>query len=286
MALVINERVILRDAPGRIVKITKNGWYTVELDTGEQTKVRGRDKLRPEKTSAEVRVSIDVSAEARVCDPYAKSVGFTRSKAASYRRDQLVGFILAIATPLVPVTPMDMRLVVADGNSAHLRYQTLDPSDARICSSSTKELETLQATSVHFKKAWEYANHKDSARVRGLDRSKGHVIYLAVITLSDASHALLPDAAHSERDQAYVGLAKHGVMHRWAGYRYNHMRSANSIDKRTMLVDACMRLHCAAGGKVWLFTIQHNRDLPLRAEEKRMIHYFNTYGSHGMNAIT
>jgi hypothetical protein len=268
---------------GQVVKITRNGYYTVKLESGKEVKTRGRGSLELHSKSKSCATTVAKSGEctpdtASVYDPYCKKSGLTRSQAASYRRNQLVRMLcLASAAHVKPglplVTPSDMRLVVANGDTSRLYYQTMgrDLGDQRV-ELPAKELEATLAGSEHFKKAWAYVNHKDSARVRDIDQNQPHVIYMAVI-----------------HDQAYIGLAKRGVLHRWAGYRFNHMRAANSVEtalSKTMLVDACMRKQCADGGKVWLFVVQHNPDLPLRAEETRLIHYFGTHGPDGMNATT
>jgi hypothetical protein len=276
--LAIDDRVSTpNQQSGKIVQITKNGWYKICLDSGEHVNVRGLDNIR-RSTSPIIGVAL--------CDPY--TTRSKRSTIAGLRRNQIVDYILR--TSPVFVTPIDLRLVVADGKKDKLQYQTLDPSDSDVYTIPTTELDTLISESAHFAHAWEYVNHRDSARVRHITRQERKVIYLAIITFSQETRALFPDDAHFEHDQAYVGLTKQGIGDRWAWFTYNHMLSANAImstheaGRKTMLVDACMRLHCSQGGKVWLFTIQHNPALSLAQEEERLIGYFKTYGSRGMNA--
>jgi hypothetical protein len=287
---VINDRVKTEDsALGKITNITKNGWYTIELETGGEAKVRGVQRLRrvppecttPPHTNSTQSARTISCTTTRVITVDLDKKKNTRSQLAGLRRDEVVDFIRSAPHLPPPVKPIDIRLVLADGDNGNLRYQTMDSTDPTVFTSPDKELKALKDASPHFEKAWAYVNHKDSAQVRWLDRNTPYIIYLAVMS-----------------DQAYVGLAKHGVMHRWAGYRYNHMQAANNIVHNTksdnlklqsqtpMLVDASMRVHCSTGGKVWIFTIQNNPYLPLRAEEKRLIHYFETFGVHGMNATT
>lgn len=248
---------------GVIVKVTCNGWYRLRDQHGGMLTVRGRDRL-----------------SVPVADLYSRYTKVTRSQAAAIRRDSIVA---RIDDDLPNVHRGSIRVVVSN-KRGELEYQNL--SDSRTTRASQCELRDL-LESEHFATAWNYVTHRDNSRLWGLNKSTRHVVYMAVMPLIDTldtrhtanGHTLM----HSTKDQAYVGIARHGVAHRWCGYIYNHVRSANEVSAPS-LVDATMRLHCAAGGIVWLFVVQHNLDLPLRSEEQRLIHYFGTHGERGMNA--
>jgi hypothetical protein len=267
---------------GKIVKSTKNGWYSVLLDDDTVVKVRGRSNLKEldEETSEETSEETD-----SVCTAlYTKASRLTRSQAAAVRRDELV--LQIKADKPCKVKKCSLRVVVAN-KRGELQYQQL--CDKCTHTLPHKELEALCNESEHFRRAWEHVKHRDSSRLWGLDQDTPHVVYMAVMPLRPellTRHTQGDKVLeHRAGDQGYVGLAKHGIAHRWGAYEYNHVRSANESESRKCtLVDATMRLHCASDGVVWLFVVQHNPDLPLRAEERRLIHYFGTHGERGMNA--
>ena len=279
---------------GRIVNSTKNGWYSVSLPDNTVVKVRGRANLQEitETVRAEVvedKAHVEEQAEPQEdvtesVDLYEKASRLTRSEAAALRRDEMLRRIV----DLNKVKHDQLRIVVVNKNK-QLVYQHL--CNNKTVTVSDNERDDLLQKSAHFRRAWDHCTHHDSARLWGLNQDTPHVIYMAVMTFesdlvteSNRSNKMLQ---HTTQDQAYVGLAKHGIAHRWGAYKYNHVRSANEAGKREgkpALVDATMRWHCAQGGTVWLFVVQHNDDLPLRSEETRLIHYFGTHGPNGMNA--
>jgi hypothetical protein len=268
-------RVTAQHREGTLVAATKNGWYSVEYPDGSIGKTRGRasfvlvDETPPRRPSP-VSPRTPQPAEESPTDMYAKGSKLTRSQAAALRRCALVQLLQGTAD--LPKVRLDNLRVVVASRSETLTYETLGaPGETSELPDS--ELETLVEESAHFAKAWGYVTARDSSRMHGANQRTPHVIYLAVMD-----------------DQAYVGLAKNGILDRWAGYKYNHVQAANAVERRgdkTMLVDCALRLHSGLKDKVtWLFVVQKNDDLPLRDEEKRLIHMFGTHGARGMNATT
>jgi len=267
--------VVAQHREGTLVAATKNGWYSVEYPDGSIGRTRGRASFFVFGESTPPRHPSPVSPRTprpadTPTDLYAKGSKLTRSQAAAARRGALVKELQG--TPDLPVVRLENLRVVVASRSATLTYETLGaPGETSELPDS--ELNDLTAGSAHFAKAWRYVTSRDSARVHGAGKRTPHVIYLAVMD-----------------DQAYVGLAKNGILDRWAGYKYNHVQAANSVERRgdkTMLVDCTLRRHSGLEDKVtWLFVVQKNDDLPLRDEEKRLIHMFGTHGARGMNATT
>ena len=274
-----------------ITQSTKNGWYSVRLRDATVVKVRGKCNIECSPTESSRTESSRTESSRTECRAdvqlYSKDSRLTKSQTAAIRRDCVLS---RLAKEQLPKVMKENIKIVVSNKRGELEYQCL--CEKKSVKATRGELDSL-LESEHFEKAWTHVTHRDSSRLWGVDQFTPHVIYMAVMTFGSNLETRRDDGnrvlVHSTNDQAYIGLAKHGVAHRWGGYQYNHIRSANEASKasassKPTLVDATMRLHCANGGTVWLFVVQHNLNLPLRSEEQRLIHYFGTHGEHGMNA--
>lgn len=286
------------DRTGIVQLATSNGWYTVVYEDGTRVRVRGQSKLTSVDASPPTTPRNSTTPLAPETPPHEGPVTtelyeskLTRQQAAAIRRDDLSRRLVDKLGTDTRVRPESIRVVVA-GKSEELTYELLGSSERHVLPAD--EVALACERSPHFQKVWTYIKSRDTAQVHDTHQRTKHVVYMAVITLDEELVTVVEQPGrtlvHTTRDQGYVGLAMHGIEHRWYGYKYNHLRAANSMDRSdnsTMLVDATMRYHCGCkNGTMWLFVVQHNPDLPLRDEEKRLIHYFGTHGPDGMNATT
>ena len=274
-------------AKGIVVAQTRNGWYSIRQENGDVIKSRGIPDVAQSRGIPDVA---EADAQTRLMPLYSRESALTRSQSAAARRCALVKELAQVDTPRVRAG--QLRVVVAS-KSDTLTYEKLgEPGEQYEL--PRDELDTLISKSPHFRKAWNYVTSRDSSHLYGTTQETLHVIYMAVMMFPEEWKTVCEIPAglanHVSEEQAYVGLAKHGILHRWAGYLYNHVRSCNEVERngtKTGLVDVSLRKHSGhQEGVTWLFVIQHNPALPLRAEEKRMIHYFDTHGPRGMNATT
>ena len=285
------------EATGTLVLTTRNGWNSIKLEaTGETVKVRGAKSLVDADAPRPPTVALNTTCDLPKQQPMAQvdmyTAKVTRAAAYRMRRDCLVARIREADPPLPQVQQDQFRVVIASGDKSTLVYEPLGCPGNRYTLDSD-ELVRLLGESDHFRRLWKLVTHRDYGVVHGKTQCTPHVIYAALMTggQSIATEAVHEGQrlVHASNDQIYVGLASGGIRHRWLFYTHNHLDAANCIERsrgKVMLSDAYVRMHCAQGGVVWLWVVQNNPDLPLRAEEKRMIEMLRAHGVSGLNGTT
>ncbi len=285
------------DATGTLTLTTRNGWNSVKLDaTGETVKVRGARSLvdadAHRMATAALNTTSDLPKQTPMTQVEMYTTKVTRAAAYRLRRDCLVARIREAQPPLPQVRQDQFRVVIASGDKSKLVYEPLGCPGNKYTLDPT-ELKQLLSESDHFQRLWKLVTHRDYEVVHGKTQCTPHVIYAALMT---GGESIAVEAVHEgqrlvhvSNDQIYVGLASGGIRHRWLFYTHNHFDAANCIERsrgKVMLSDAYVRMHCAQGGIVWLWVVQNNPDLPLRAEEKRMIEMLRSHGVSGLNGTT